>query len=161
VPFSEADLPPFEIESTAFTYDAWHGYWHLARNGTAPAYPFGFGLSYTSFALETAEVEVSDGTVQVRATVRNTGSRPGTDVLQVYGRRLGASRPERLIGFRRVEIGPGERAAVDLELPAAALAERDTDRHAMVVRSGTYAVRVARHAVDPGITTDVELAPPS
>ena len=158
VPVSEADLPPFEIESTAFTYDSWHGYWHLARNGKAPAYPFGFGLSYTSFTLEAAEVEVSDATVQVRAAVRNTGSRPGTDVLQVYGRRLDASRPERLIGFRRVEIGPGQRAEVELELPAAALAERDTERHAMVVRPGTYAVRVARHALDPGITTDVELA---
>ncbi len=159
VPFAEADLPPFVVEATAFTYDSWHGYWHLARTGTAPAYPFGFGLSYTTFALEGAEVTASGATVAVRATVRNTGSRRGTDVLQVYGRRLDPSRPERLIGFDRVEIDAGETIEVALDLPVAALAERDTVRHAMVVRPGTYEVRVARHATDPGVTALVDLAP--
>ena len=100
----------------------------------------------------------SDGTVTVRARVTNTGGRRGTDVLQVYGRRLDPSRPQRLIGFRRVEIGAGETVQVDIDVPAAALAERDTVRHAMVVRPGTYEVRVARHAADPGVTTRVDLA---
>ncbi len=158
VPSTESDLPAFEVDATAFTYDSWHGYWHLARTGTAPAYPFGFGLSYTSFSLEAADVKAVDNTVQVRATVRNTGARPGTDVLQVYGRRLDSSRPERLIGFRRLEIGAGQAAPVHLDLPTTALAERDTDRHAMVVRPGVYEVRVARHAADPGVATRVELA---
>ncbi len=81
-------------------------------SGTAPAYPFGFGLSYTTFALESAAVgvEVAGTVLRVTATVRNTGSRPGTDVVQVYGRRLDSARPERLIGFRRLEIGAGEAA---------------------------------------------------
>ena len=158
VPSTESDLPAFEVDATAFTYDSWHGYWHLARTGTAPAYPFGFGLSYTSFSLEAADVKAVDNTVQVRATVRNTGARPGSDVLQVYGRRLDSSRPERLIGFRRLEIGAGQAAPVHLDLPTTALAERDTDRHAMVVRPGVYEVRVARHAADPGVATRVELA---
>jgi beta-glucosidase len=157
VPSSETHLPAFDIDSTAFTYDSWHGYWHLARNGTAPAYPFGFGLSYTGFMLEAAEVDATEAAVQVRARVRTTGERPGTDVLQVYGRRLDPSRPERLIGFRRVEIDTGQAAEVHLDLPVTALAERDTGRHAMVVRPGLYEVRVARDAVDPGISARVEL----
>jgi hypothetical protein len=158
VPVSEADLPPFDLESTAFTYDSWHGYWHLARNGTAPAYPFGFGLSYTTFALESAHIDVVGTTVKVRAKVRNTGGRPGSDVVQVYGRRLDPSRPERLVGFRRVEIPAGEVVDVDIDLPTSMLAERDTRRHAMVVRPGTYQLRVARDAVDTGFTVPVELA---
>jgi beta-glucosidase len=159
VPRRHSDLPEFDPDSTAFDYDSWHGYWHLARQGTAPAYPFGFGLSYTTFALESATVGVEEAhtVLRVMATVRNTGSRPGTDVVQVYGRRLGSDRPERLIGFRRVTMGTGEAAAIELDLPVTALAERDTDRHAMVVRPGAYRVRVARDASDPGIPTEVTL----
>jgi len=175
VPEAESDLPEFDPDSTSFTYDAWHGYWHLARTGTAPAYPFGFGLSYTTFALESAEMEWADGatagngstndgpagddaagtTLRVRATVRNTGSRPGTDVVQIYARRLDSDRPERLIGFRRLEIRPGEVAAFVLDLPAGVLAERDIKQHAMVLRTGTYRFRVARSAVDPGIAAEM------
>ena len=159
VPRHHSDLPEFDPDSTAFAYDSWHGYWHLARQDTAPAYPFGFGLSYTTFALESAAVGVEGaGTVlRVTATVRNTGSRPGTDVVQVYGRRLDSDRPERLIGFRRVEIGGGEAATIELGLPVTALAERDTEVHAMVVRPGAYRVRAARDASDPGIATEVTL----
>ncbi len=158
VPSTEADLPPFDIESAAVTYDAWHGYWHLARHGTAPAYPFGFGLGYTTFALEETEVHAVDTALRVRARVRNTGERAGADVIQVYGRRRDPSRPERLIGFRRVEVPAGQVADVDLEVPTSVLAERDTGRHAMVVRPGSYEIRVARDAVDPGVTSRVELA---
>ncbi len=155
VPEAESDLPDFDPDSTSFTYGPWHGYWHLARTGTAPAYPFGFGLSYTSFALETVETEWSEATLRIRATVRNTGSRPGTDVVQVYARRLDSDRPERLVGFRRLEIGTGESAAFVLDVPVGALAERDTEQHAMVVRPGAYRFRVARNAVDPGIATEM------
>ena len=158
VPSDETDLPPFAVEATDFTYDSWHGYWHLARTGTDAAYPFGFGLGYTTFALEAAEVAASDATVAVRARVANTGGRRGADVLQVYGRRLDPSRPQRLIGFRRVAIEAGETAEVDIDVPLSVLAERDTVRHAMVVRPGIYEVRVARHAADPGVTTRVDLA---
>ncbi len=157
VPNHESDLPDFTIESTAFTYDAWHGYWHLARNGTTPAYPFGFGLSYTDFVLDAAEAEVHEDTVQVRASVRNSGARPGADVVQVYGRRRDPARPERLIGFQRVEIEAGEAVYLLLEVPTSGLAERDTDHHTMVVRPGSYELRVARHAGDPGIAMVVEL----
>jgi len=172
VPETESDLPEFDPDSTAFTYDAWHGYWHLARNGTAPAYAFGFGLSFTTFVLETAEIAVAEenradadqahfaatsATLNIRATVHNTGSRSGTDVVQVYAHRLDSSRPERLIGFQRVETGPGQVATIDLELSATVLAERDTELHSMVVRPGTYRIRVARSAVDPGITAEVTL----
>jgi len=157
VPADHSDLPPFDADSAAVTYDAWHGYWHLARNGTAPAYPFGFGLSYTTFALESAQVDVSGTTVQVRASVRNTGDRPGTDVLQVYGRRLDSARPARLVAFQRLEIAAGAVGSVHLDIPDHAFAERDTELHALVVRPGTYELRLARHATDTGTSARVEL----
>jgi len=155
VPVDPSDLPEFDPDATGFTYDSWHGYWHLARHGTAPAYPFGFGLSYTEFTLESASIAVADDSVRVGATLRNVGPRPGTDVVQVYATRTGSSRPERLVGFSRLGIGTGEAVTAVIEVPISTLAERDTGRHAMVVRPGAYRIRVARDAVDPGITGEI------
>ncbi len=157
VPTQPSDLPDFDPDSTAFTYDSWHGYWHLARHGTAPAYPFGFGLSYTTFSLESASADVDGSVVRIRAAVRNVGGRPGTDVVQVYGCPLSSSRPERLVGFKRLEIGTDQTAEIDLVLPVSGFAERDTARHAMVVRPGAYRIRVARNATDPGFTSEITL----
>lgn len=155
VPQQASDLPAFDPDATAFTYDGWHGYWHLHRHGTTPAYPFGFGLSYTTFALEGATVALDGGTIRIAGSVRNTGSRAGSDVLQVYAGRDGSSRPPRLVGFARFEVEPGATAAVEIAVGLETLAERDTDAHAMVVRPGTYDVRVARDATDPGISARV------
>jgi beta-glucosidase len=157
VPVSAADLPPFDAEAVAFTYDAWHGYWHLQRNGTEPAYPFGFGLSYTTFDLERASIEAVAGRLRVSGSLRNTGERPGVDVIQIYGRRQGSSRPERLVGFVRMELEPGRSGSFDLEMAEGGLAERDPDTHTTVFRPGRYHLRVARHVGDPGITGSVEL----
>jgi beta-glucosidase len=157
VPSDHSDLPPFDADSAAVTYDSWHGYWYLARNGTVPAYPFGFGLSYTTFVLETAEFDVAGTTVQVRASVRNTGARPGTDVLQLYGGRLDSERPARLVAFQRVEIGAGAVRSIHLDIPAHAFAERDIELHSLVVRPGTYQMRLARHSTDAGISAQVRL----
>jgi beta-glucosidase len=97
-----------------------------------------------------------DGNVlRVSASVRNTGARAGTDVLQVYVAREGSDRPERLAGFRRFEVGAGDVTQVGAEVALGTLAERDVDRHAMVIRPGTYLVRVARHASDEGISIPV------
>ena len=51
VPTDAAHLPPFDRDAVAVTYDAWHGYWRLARDRHEAAFPFGFGLSYTSWRL--------------------------------------------------------------------------------------------------------------
>jgi beta-glucosidase len=155
VPTQESDLPPFDATAEAFVYDRWHGYWHLARRGVSPAYPFGFGLSYTSFALESARAEMGAEMLRVSASVRNTGDRSGTDVLQVYVGREGSGRPARLAGFRRFDLGAGDVATIDIEVALTVLAERDVEDHAMVVRPGNYLVRVARHASDEGISMQV------
>src|SRR4029077_12631320 len=153
VPEREEHLPPFDRDASQFVYDRWHGWWKLDRDGNPPAYPFGFGLGYTTFELGEASAVVGEDAIEIRTTLRNTGSRRGTDVVQIY-----SADPPRLVGFARAEIGPGETAEVAITVSFETLAVRDVEQHAMVVRPGTYELRVARSAVDDGIGLTVTVS---
>jgi beta-glucosidase len=152
VPVDEADLPAFDKDATAFRYDRWHGWWHLARTGTGPAFPFGFGLSYTTFALTDVEASLGDGVVPVRARVRNTGARDGADVVQVYAELPDPEAPPRLVGFARVEVPAGDSADVVIEVPLDRVATRDPAAHAWRPAEGRHRFVVGRHAGDPDAT---------
>ncbi|MEU4230626.1 glycoside hydrolase family 3 N-terminal domain-containing protein [Nonomuraea sp. NPDC026600] len=100
-----------------------HGYGDLESQG--PLYPFGHGLSYSSFEIELDErngpaVELIDGSVRVRVMVSNTGPADGETVVQLYARDESASvvRPVRqLIQFQRIGLADGEASAIVLEAP--------------------------------------------
>jgi beta-glucosidase-like glycosyl hydrolase len=148
VPTDAAHLPPFDREADAVTYDAWHGYWRLVRDRHQPAFPFGFGLSYTSWELGPTTVD-DDGTVlTVSARLTNTGDRSGADVLQVYaGRPADRSRPaRRLVAFQRVELDAGASTDIVLGIPWDRL--RVWEAGAWVLPAGTYALEVGRHSAD-------------
>ena len=151
IPTDADHLPPFEPDATEVTYDGWHGYWLLARDRHLPAYPFGFGLSYTSWELGPTTLEEVGDELVVRTSVVNTGARSGSDVVQVYaGRPADHSRPaRRLAAFARVDdVPPGDAADVELRVPWARLAIRDTRTATWSVATGTYVLTVARHAAD-------------
>jgi beta-glucosidase len=88
-----------------------------------------------------------DGVV-LRGSVRNTGQRDGSDVVQVYGGRRGERR--RLFGFARVEVPAGGESDVELQLPLDRFAVRDRAARAWDVLPGRYELRVARNATDAG-----------
>jgi len=131
-PRSADQLPFFDPHADEITYDRYHGYRLMDRRGEKPAFAFGFGLSYTTFALDRAQVapEAIDiaGSWQVSARVRNTGARGGATVVQLYAEYPDSAydRPLReLKGFRRVWLEPGEERRVTIDLPARALAVWD------------------------------------
>ena len=119
-----------------------------------PRYPFGFGLSYTTFGysnlkLNTARARVSD-TVTATITVTNTGSREGTEVAQLYVRDEVASvapRLRELKAFRRVTLKPGESRAVDLRVAVRDLWFIGLDMKP-VVEPGTFRVFVGPNSVE-------------
>jgi beta-glucosidase len=148
VPVDEADLPAFDRDATTFTYDRWHGWWHLARNGTAPAFPFGFGLSYTVFEVAEVTHVLLDGCVVVRGAVRNLGERDGADVVQVSAELPHADHPPRLVGFVRVEVPAGGSTGFEIVVPVERLATRDSERRAWRPAVGEHRLTVARHAGD-------------
>lgn len=160
VPVSADDLPTFDRDATSFTYDPWFGWWHLARSGTDPAFPFGFGLGYTTFELTRSSVVVEeDGDrIIVDVDVVNTGDRRGADVVQVYAELADADSPPRLVGFGRVEIEAGASATLAIDVPLQRMATRDTEHHTWIAPRGTHRISIARHATDPARRThDVSL----
>lgn len=153
VPTDELDLPSFDRDATSFRYDRWHGWWHFARNGTVPAFAFGFGLSYTTFAIDDVRVDLLDETIGVACRVRNTGERDGADVVQVYVTLPDPEAPQRLVGFARVEVAAGDSVACRIMVPLDGLQTRDPVGHRWAPASGSHRVTVARHAADPDAHT--------
>lgn len=153
-PKSAEDLPFFDRNATRITYDLWHGYRKLLRDGVEPAYPFGYGLSYTTWRhenLRLAAGELGPGdTLRATLDVTNTGPMAGEDVVQLYisarGSRLERA-PRELKAFARVAVSPGQTRPVTLTLPVADLAYYDSE-HGWVVEPLEYDVIVARHAHD-------------
>jgi beta-glucosidase len=129
-PTGDAQLLPI------LDYNLLHGETYLYSQ-QKPLYPFGYGLSYTSFAYEGLSVDAAkvnaEGTVKVTVKVRNTGQRAGDEVVQLYVQHLGSAveRPRlELKGFKRVNIAAGAEQNVTMDLKPRDLAYWDTARHA-------------------------------
>jgi beta-xylosidase len=129
----------------------------------APLFPFGHGLSYTTFRRDglrvTADRWDTTGTIEVEVRVRNAGDRDGVDVVQLYVRDLFASvtRPMRqLLGWARVPLAAGEEATVRFTVPAGRLALVSRDLH-WQVEPGAFDLVVAESATAVGLTERIEL----
>ncbi|MEV6924508.1 discoidin domain-containing protein [Dactylosporangium sp. NPDC051485] len=118
--------------------------WYDAKN-VAPLFPFGFGLSYTTFGFSNLQVgAISGNSATVTATVTNTGSRAGTEVAQLYVGHPAANGepPHQLQGFQRVTLNPGASATVTFTLPMRAFAHWDTASNSWIASAGTYQILV-------------------
>jgi beta-glucosidase len=146
------------------------GYRGYDKADLAVAFPFGFGLSYTTFALSDLSVTTSgaaaDGTLSaaVTATVTNTGPVAGAEVVQVYVRDVAASvaRPVReLKGFAKVVLGAGESQRVTVDLDQRAFSYWSELLGRWVVEAGEFAVEVGRHSRDLPLVATVTVDAPS
>ena len=127
VPEREEDLVPFDRDASEATYGLLHGQWWLDDQDVPAKLPFGFGLGYTEFRLGGAKASAGTPNPSVAVEVANVGSRHGSTVVQVYASVPGSAferPPKRLVGFRRVALGAGEREDVVVELDTSQLAVR-------------------------------------
>ncbi len=146
------------------------GYRYHDASGVDVLFPFGHGLSYTTFAyaeLSLGAQRLREGdTLEVSVTVTNTGSRPGAEVVQLYVHPVapGVFRPpQELKAFTKVRLAPGESRRVRLTLDRRAFAVWDAAREGWGVEPGTYEVRVGSSSRDVRARARVELtseAPP-
>jgi len=125
----------------------------------SPLYPFGFGLSYTTFSVSNVRLDADriarDGSTHARADVTNTGARAGTEVIQMYIRDCVSSvtRPiKELRGFKKVSLRPGETATVELPITPASLAFYDVHMN-HVVEPGEFSILVGTSSRDEDLTT--------
>ncbi|MBW8814997.1 MAG: glycoside hydrolase family 3 C-terminal domain-containing protein [Caulobacterales bacterium] len=128
------------------------GYRWFARKGEAPLFPFGFGLSYTSFAASDLKLKG----LSAQFTVRNTGQRAGATVAQLYLVSRHGEAKQRLLGFQRVELAPGETRSVSLNIDPRLLA--DWTDGGWSIAGGPYAFALGDDAEHLGASQTVRVA---
>lgn len=150
-PTSEAAMP----DNTAATFGGVHGqttysdgidvgYRWYEVHGIRPAFPFGYGLSYTTFRFSGLKASATPAGISVTATVTNTGRVAGTEVVQCYvGDPPATGEPPRqLRGFQRVSLSPHQSAVVSMTITPGDLATWNTAGQTWQVAAGAYRVYV-------------------
>ena len=139
------------------------GYRYWTTTGKHPLYPFGYGLSYTTFKFSRLQAPASaapGSTVSVGFDVTNTGNVAGAEVAQLYVSDPSAQvdRPEReLKGFAKVRLAPGETRHVTLTLDARAFSYWDAPAHKWIVDPGKFILRVGDSSENTPLTADIDL----
>jgi beta-glucosidase len=157
-PATQADVPVIDVtpvdgkvrydEGIHIGYRAW------LKSSATPAYPFGFGLGYTTWSLDSVEVATSGA---VNVTVTNTGDRAGKQVVQVYASRADSAidRPVRwLVGFATVEAAASESVSVMISIPKRAFAHWDAGWQ---YETGDFTLFVGTSVVDLPVEKTIKI----
>jgi beta-glucosidase len=130
------DLPEIDWDAEEFRYDYYHGYTLLNKSHVKPLYPFGYGLSYTTFTLAGMKAWRDEENLYASVIAKNTGKREGSEVVQMY---VGAAdskveRPEYVLkDFQKIRLDVGEAKEVKLVCPIREMAYFDEGRNEFVV----------------------------
>jgi beta-glucosidase len=156
-PGSKSEMDEFTLP---YTEGAAVGYKWADLKGLQPLFPFGHGLSYTSFDFgPITAARSSNGGLTVHFTVRNKGNRQGMAVGQVYASpaRGGWEAPKRLVGFTKVDLASGAAQTVSVDVDPRLLATFDEGAHAWRVARGTYRLSLGASSRDMRSSTSVIL----
>ena len=143
------------------------GYRHFDREGIEPMFPFGFGLSYTTFAFEDLQLSSAtmkpDQTIMASFDLTNTGRRAGAEVAQLYISDVKASLPrpiKELKGFVKVQLEPGERKRVQIPIDISNLQFYDSDARRWTAEPGEFHVLIGASAEDIRLQSSFRLEDP-
>ena len=149
-------------KKVVYTEGVFIGYRGYDKSGVKPLFPFGYGLSYTTFAYKNLSVSSpsASGDVEVHFDVTNTGNRAGAEVAQVYvgDRHSSVPRPVReLKGFSKVNLGAGETKQVSVTLDRRAFAYYDVKKHDWTVEPGDFEILVGSSSAKTELNGKVTL----
>ena len=137
-------------------YDIRHGRTYMYAKAK-PLFPFGFGLSYTTFKYSHMKVKKDGDNYVVSFDLKNTGSRDGEEVVQLYAKFKNDDASKRLRGFERVAVKAGETVPVEIVVPADDLKLWDSDKHAFAFRNGRAKLMVGASSEDIRLKKNVKL----
>lgn len=152
-----------DVDYTRYEEDVFVGYRYFDSFGKQVSYPFGYGLSYTTFEYANPSIEVGNGTYTVAVDVKNMGKMAGKEVVQLYVAAPNSAqmdKPEKeLKAFAKTKtLEPGETATVTLTVNAADLASYDEASSSWVVDAGTYKFLVGASSRDIKAALDADVA---
>jgi len=147
LPTDAAHLSSFNSAAKSVIYDDKWGQRRLDGEGHAPAFPFGFGLGYTTITHQLLDHRFDDTGGSANVLVTNTGDREGSTVVQVYAADVSVRRPvAQLLGFRKVTLQPGAETTVKVTLDAGPTLQRDPATRRWSPRAGDWALLAAQHS---------------
>lgn len=147
-PGSNSEMDQFTLP---YSEGAAIGYKWVERNKLKPLFPFGHGLSYTSFDYGPVSATAGpNGALHVQFTLRNSGARSGMAVGQIYASPAagGWEAPKRLVGFGKVELAPGATETLSLDVDPRLLATFDEGAHAWRIAPGDYTLMLGASSAD-------------
>lgn len=152
-----------DVDYTRYEEDVFVGYRYFDSFGKQVSYPFGYGLSYTTFEYANPSIEAGNGTYTVAVDVKNTGKMAGKEVVQLYVAAPNSAqmdKPEKeLKAFAKTKtLEPGETATVTLTVNAVDLASYDEASSSWVVDAGTYKFLVGASSRDIKAALDADVA---
>lgn len=148
---------------TNYEEDIYVGYRYFDTFGKQVSYPFGYGLSYTSFSYENPRIKEDKDKYVITVTVKNTGKYSGKEVVQLYASapdRMHANKPEKeLKAFMKTKnLKPGESATVVLTVGTSELASFDEQSSSWIVTPGVYQFQIASSSRDIKMVLDANVA---
>ncbi len=165
-PVQDSDLPQPTISATdttvTYSEGLFMGYRWYDGKRIAPLFPFGYGLSYTNYAYSGLNAQAdASGNVTVTFTVRNAGSRAGSEIAEVYAALpsgLGEP-PKRLVGWQKVALQPGQSQQVSVSIAPKLLSTWDATNHVWKLNNGAYQLIAGASSRDPNaLTASVTIA---
>ena len=145
VPVKETDLPQINWNTDYQYYEYYHGYTKLEKEEIKPRYPYGFGLSYTTFKIDSLKVRKDINNITVQFNITNTGKRNGAEVVQLY---IGfknsiVDRPVKVLrGFKRVNLLTGEEKTVEISCRISELSWYNESKNQMELEHMEYEIYV-------------------
>ncbi|MDC7124142.1 MAG: glycoside hydrolase family 3 C-terminal domain-containing protein [Spirochaetales bacterium] len=146
VAYSEDDYPFFDPDCEKITYEYYHGYCKMDKEAKEVLYPFGYGLSYTSFDIKTIGTTIYDDIVKFNVSVKNTGKCKGSEIVQLYigCKDSSVDRPVKILrDYARIELMPGEEKFIVLSVSKSDMAYYSEEKDDFVEEDITYIAYIA------------------